>query len=326
MEPPRAPTTRETVTHLAARVRPGRRITGMAAVLLPFDARGGVDWKSFEQVLGRTVEAGLRPAVNMDTGYVQLLDAETRRRVLETAQQIATAGFVAGAEVADAPGAAYDAKRYQDEIERIERHGGLPIVFPSYGLSALAPDAWVEAHRALGAQCDGVLAFELGEMFVPYGKIQPLEAYRGLVETARCRGAKHSSLTRALEWERLAVRDRVRPEFLLLTGNDLAIDLVMYGSDYLLGLASFAPDLFAQRDALWAAEDPAFYELNDGLQALGAFAFRAPVPAYKHDAAMFLHARGWIAHPATHPRAAVRPDADRAVLAAFADRLGVLGA
>jgi hypothetical protein len=49
-------------------------------------------------------------------------------------------------------------------------------------------------------------------------------------------GLKHSSLRRDLEWERLEVRDRVRPGFRLMTGNDLAIDLVVHGSDYLLGL------------------------------------------------------------------------------------------
>jgi hypothetical protein len=40
---------------------------------------------------------------------------------------------------------------------------------------------------------------------------------------------------------------------------------------------------------------------------------------------MFLCARGWIAHPAPHPRAPTRPEADRAVLAALAARLGVSG-
>ena len=30
------------------------------------------------------------------------------------------------------------------------------------------------------------------------------------------------------------------------------------------------------------------------LQYLGFFAFRAPVPAYKHAAAMFLKLRGWV--------------------------------
>jgi hypothetical protein len=88
----------------------------------------------------------------------------------------------------------------------------------------------------------------------------------------------------------------------------------MYGSDYLLGLATFAPEAFAARDRAWAKGDPAFFAWNDVLQALGCFAFREPVPAYKHDAAIFLHLRGWIESGETHPRAPRRPDADREVL------------
>jgi dihydrodipicolinate synthase/N-acetylneuraminate lyase len=129
-----------------------------------------------------------------------------------------------------------------------------------------------------------------------------------------CIGAKHSSLDRNLEWQRLELRDRVRPDFRVFTGNDLAIDMVMYGSDYLLGLATFAPELFDQRDACWANGDPAFYELNDRLQFLGAFAFRDPVPAYKHSAAQFLHLRGWINSRAPHPLCPRRPESDVEVL------------
>ena len=86
-------------------------------------------------------------------------------------------------------------------------------------------------------------------MFVPYGRIVSLDAYRGLLDIPPCIGAKHSSLSRQAEWERLALRDEVRPDFQVLTGNDLAIDMVMYGSDYLLGLSTFAPEAFARRDA-----------------------------------------------------------------------------
>src|SRR5262249_61342539 len=137
----------------------------------------------------------------------------------------------------------------------------------------------------------------------------------------QCIGAKHSSLRRDLEWQRLALRDAVRPDFQVFTGNDLAIDMVMYGSDYLLGLSTFAPDLFARRDAYWAAGDPAFYELNDVLQFLGFLAFRTPVPAYKHSAAMFLHLRGWVGSDATHPRSPTRPASDRVILAEIARHL-----
>src|SRR5437763_424945 len=109
-------------------------------------------------------------------------------------------------------------------------------------------------------------------------------------------------------------RHAARPVFPVVPGNDLAIDMVMYGSDYLLGLSTFAPDLFAKRDAYWAVGDPAFHELNDVLQYLGFFAFRNPVPAYKHSAAMFLHLRGWTRSDAAHPLSPTRPTSDRDVL------------
>jgi hypothetical protein len=124
-------------------------------------------------------------------------------------------------------------------------------------------------------------------------------------------GLKHSSLDRVAEWARLDLRDRHRPGFQIYTGNDLAIDMVQYGSDYLLGLSTFAPDLFAERDRLWADRDPRFYELNDALQHLGNVAFRPPVPAYRHSAAVFLRLRGWIDSDAT-PNGVPRRDADEA--------------
>src|SRR5713101_2329957 len=79
------------------------------------------------------------------------------------------------------------------------------------------------------------------------------------------------------------------------------------GSDYLLGLATFAPDVFARRDQMWERGDTAFYQLNDLLQTLGHFAFRPPIPAYKHSAAQFLKLRGCINSDATHPRSPRRP-------------------
>ena len=136
-------------------------------------------------------------------------------------------------------------------------------------------------------------------------------------------GFQEQKLDREPEWRRLMLRDRVRPDFHVYTGNDLAIDMVMYGSDYLLGLSTFAPDLFARRDALWAAGDAAFYELNDVLQYLGFFAFRRPVPAYKHTAAMFLRLRGWTATDRTHPDSPKRTASDVEVLRDIGRQLGV---
>jgi dihydrodipicolinate synthase/N-acetylneuraminate lyase len=310
--------------HPATLLRRGRTITGMSAVLLPIEAGGRIDWPSFEALLERTVEAGLVPAVNMDTGYVQLLDEGERLAVLDATRAVAGESFVAGAHVADAPGEAWDRDATVRAMEPIETRGGLPVVFPSNGLTAFDGADWAGAHARLGETSDRFLAFELGPMFVPYGRIYDLDAYRALLDVPQCVGAKHSSLSRQLEWDRIALRDAHRPDFRVLTGNDLAIDMVMYGSDYLLGLSAFAPEAFAKRDALWEQDDPAFHEWNDLLQYLGFFAFRDPVPAYKHDAAIFLHLRGRIASPAPHPDAPGRPDGDREVLAEIVARLDAL--
>ena len=293
----------------------------MSAVLLPYTSDGDIDWAAFEAHVGRTSEAGLLPAVNMDTGYVQLLDDAARTQVLDITEKVTAGAFAAGAFVSDAAGAAFDLDAYLVAAEAVATRGGTPVVFPSFGLGGLDEPAWVDAHARIGSRVDRFIGFELGAMFVPYGRIVSLEAYRGLLDIPQCIGAKHSSLSRELEWDRLELRDGVRPEFLVLTGNDLAIDMVMYGSDYLLGISTFAPDAFAERDHLWADGDARFFELNDLLQYLGHFAFRAPVPAYRHDAAMFLELRGWASSDATPAGAPRRPASDREVLGDIAERL-----
>ena len=307
---------------ISTRVRPRRTIRGMSAVLVPYTA-DGADWAAVEAHVARTHEAGLTPAVNMDTGYVQLLGESDRERVLDLAATVTGGEFVAGAYVADATGDTFDLDAYERAACAIAERGGTPVIFPSHGLNELDDDGWVEAHRAIATHLDRFIGFELGAMFVPYGRIVSLDAYRALVQIPQCIGAKHSSLSRELEWDRLAVRDELRPYFKVFTGNDLAIDMVMYGSDYLLGLSTFAPDVFAKRDAAWLAGDPAFYELNDLLQYLGFLAFRPPVPAYKHSAAMFLKLRGWIGCDDTHPKSPKRPDTDREILADIVKRLPV---
>ena len=293
----------------------------MSAILLPYTAPGQIDWPAFRAHVERTRAAGLTPAVNMDTGYVNLIDASTRQSVLEETRAVLSGEpFVAGAFIADQPGARFDAPAYRSQIEPIERLGGTPILFQSFGLSALPAAEVVDAYRALARDCARFLAFELGPMFAPFGRIYDLATYAAIMDIPQCVGAKHSSLNREAEWRRLQLRNQRRPDFLVLTGNDLAIDMVMYGSDYLLGLSTFAPDLFARRDAMWRSGDAGFHELNDLLQYLGCFAFRAPVPAYKHSAAQFLKLRGWIDCDATHPLSPPRPPSDLPILADIWDR------
>jgi hypothetical protein len=110
---------------------------------------------------------------------------------------------------------------------------------------------------------------------------------------------------------------------MVLTGNDLAIDMVWYGSDYLLGLATFAPECFALRDRWWHEGDARALSLNDTLQYLGSFAFRAPVPAYKHSAAQFLKLRGMVATDLAYPNSPCRPESDVLILQEIADRLAM---
>jgi dihydrodipicolinate synthase/N-acetylneuraminate lyase len=302
-------------------LRPRRAITGMSAILLPFTPSGDIDWAGFDSHLLRTANVGLTPAVNMDTGYVNLLDDATKRAVLDrTRSVLGGRAFVAGAFVGDGPGSPFAEQAYREAMDEIQARGGTPVIFQSYGLTSLPDAALVAAYDSLG-RGGPFIGFELGTMFAPFGKIYSLETYAGLMGVKSCLGAKHSSLSRQQEWARLALRDRTRPDFRVFTGNDLAIDMVMYGSDYLLGLSTFAPAEFAKRDAYWQAGDARFHELNDVLQYLGFLAFRAPVPAYKHSAAMFQKLRGWIGHDATHPRSPTRPDSDRDILAGIAGML-----
>jgi dihydrodipicolinate synthase/N-acetylneuraminate lyase len=306
-------------------LRPRRKITGMSAILLPFTAAGDIDWAGFAAHVERTAAFGLTPAVNMDTGFGNLLDDATKTEVLARTREVLDAGtFVAGAFVGDRPGDRFNRDAYVRQIEPIVAHGGTPVIFQSYGLTAQDDSKLIESYAALGRACDRFIGFELGTMFAPFGKIYSLDAYRGLLGIKQCIGAKHSSLERELEWQRLQLRDELRPEFHVFTGNDLAIDMVMYGSDYLLGLSTFAPDIFALRDRCWEKGDSAFFEINDVLQYLGFLAFRSPVPAYKHSAAMFLKLRGWIDCDDTHPQSPNRPDSDRDILRDIGRELGII--
>lgn len=317
--------TEKTSTHPVAMIKTHRKITGISAILLPFNEDGSIDWDSFDAHISRTWEVGLKPAVNMDTGYVNLIDEATRREVLKRTHAIVGDGnYVAGAFTADQPGANFNLDAYKSAIDLIHEYNGIPAIFQTFGLTSQEPQAIVDSYVAIGEHAPQFIAFELGKMFAPFGQIYDLEVYKGLLGIPQCIGAKHSSLSRELEWQRLQLRDETRPDFRVMTGNDLAIDMVMYGSDYLLGLSTFAPDLFAKRDAMWEAGDPEFYELNDILQYLGFLVFRSPVPAYKHSAAQFLKLRGWIKTNKTHPNSPSRPDSDIEILRDIADRLGIL--
>jgi dihydrodipicolinate synthase/N-acetylneuraminate lyase len=307
----------------ATLVRPCRTIRGMSAILLPFTSDRRIDWDGFAAHVARTAAAGITPAVNMDTGYVQLIDDSTRQQALRIARDTLGPGgeLVAGACVVDGPAAAFDEAAYGWQFEMIAAVGGLPVIFPSFGLTAGCDADMLSRYRQLARRVESFIGFELSTEFVPSGRVLAIDAYAEMLQIANCIGAKHSSLSRRLEWERLALRNRVRPGFHVFTGNDLAIDMVRYGSDWLLGLSTAAPEAFARRDQWWAAGDSRFDELDDALQSLGDFAFRRPVPAYKHSMAQSLHLKGLIAGDEPHPDSPRRPDSDREIIGTILDRI-----
>ena len=306
-------------------IRPRRKVTGISAVLLPFAESGDIDWDAFECHVARTIEAGLTPAVNMDTGYVNFLDHATQDEVLHRTRGIlGSRSFIAGAFVADCEGDSFQRDAYLERMDVIQDSGGTPIVFQSFGLTRQSGPTIVESYEQLAQGSDRFIAFELTTDLASFGAIYEIETFAELMSIRQCVGVKHSSFHREPEWERLHLRNSKRPDFVVFTGNDFAIDMVMYGSDYLLGLSAFAPDLFARRDEYWANGDSRFHELNDQLQYLGRFAFRSPSSAYKHSAAQFLKLRGWINSNRTHPLSSHRPESDVEILREIGQRLDVI--
>lgn len=304
------------------RPRRHRKVHGIAAALLPFESDGRVAVDSFQKHLLATHRAGLENAVNMDTGYVNFLSDAEKTCVLQWTREALgeDVPFVAGAYIEGQIGGITELYRMQMDV--IVGFGGTPILFQTSQLQGKSAKEKAEIYRETCRGYPGVLAFELGQMFAPSGEIFDSETILRLMEIPEILGIKHSSLDRLVELERLALRDVQRPDFDIYSGNDLGINMVEYGSDYLLGLATFAPEKFAERDLLWETADPRYFAVSDSLQHLGSVAFRDPVPAYKHSAAIFLHLTGRIPSDRTHPRNPRRPVWEVELLRECMRRLG----
>lgn len=316
-------TQRPTIDTLITRKKLRRKVEGIAAALLPFEASGKIAVEAFQQHLIRTHRAGLLNAVNMDTGYANLLTSAERSQVLRWTRGALgpNVPFVAGAFIEDQTGD--PVALYRLQIDAIIAAGGTPILFQTRQLRGKSPAEKADIYKAI---CDGhlhLLAFELSPRFAPNGEIFDSETFLRLLDIPQIKGMKHSSLDRMLELERLVVRDARRPDFRIYTGNDLGIDMIEYGSDYLLGLATFAPEKFAERDRLWESGDATYYALSDALQYLGNVAFRDPIPAYKHSAAIFLHETGRMPTDLTHRASPRREECERGILRDCALRLGL---
>ena len=302
-----------------------RKIQGIAAALLPYQSNGSVAVEAFKQHLIATHQAGLMNAVNMDTGYVNYLSEPEKRDALRwTGEALGKdVRFVAGAYIENQTGDIV--ALYRQQMDSIVQAGGIPIMFQTARLHGLPSKEKAAIYQAACQGYPQVLAFELGTMFASNGEIFDEDTVRRLMDIPEIKGMKHSSLDRFVELKRLALRDEQRPEFRIYTGNDLGINMIEYGSDYLLGLATFAPEKFAERDRLWEAGDPAYYALSDALQYLGNVAFRELVPAYKHSAAVFLHLVGRIPSDLTHSKNPKRPAWEGEILRDCARRLGYCG-
>ncbi len=306
---------------MEARRKFGRKIQGMAAALLPYERDGRLAVEAFQKNLVSTQRVGLTNAVNMDTGYANLISDNEKRDVLKWTREALGNGvpFVAGAYIENEAGDAVPI--YRRQMDEIVKAGGTPILFQSARLHGKSPAETAAVYQEICRGYENVLGFELGRMFAPNGEIFADETVRRLMDIPELKGMKHSSLDRLIELKRLELRDTQRPDFRIYTGNDLGINMIEYGSDYLLGLATFAPEKFAERDRLWESGDPAYFALSDDLQYLGNVAFRDPVPAYKHSAAVFLHLTGKIPSDLTHAKSPKRPEWEVEILRDCARRL-----
>lgn len=314
-----------TVDEMLRHQQPRRTVQGIAAALLPYERDGRIATDAFAKLLISTHRAGLMNAVNMDTGYVNYLTNAEKRDVLDWTRQALGKGvpFVAGAYIENHTGHDIVAL-YRAEIDAIVRFDAIPILFQTARLQGESSEKIAKTYTEIVRGYPHVLAFELGPMFAANGQIYEIETIRRLMDIPELKGMKHSSLNRLAELQRLMLRDKQRSDFRIYTGNDLGINMIEYGSDYLLGLAAFAPEKFAERDRLWKAGDPEYYALSDTLQHLGNIAFRPPVPAYKHSAAVFLNLIGCIPSDRTHPNNPQRPAWESEIMTDCARRLSLL--
>src|SRR5690554_3903655 len=136
-----------TTEGIIGRIQPKRRIDGNSAILLPFKSDGSPDYDGLAAHVRRTVEAGLTPAVNMDTGYTNLLTDEERKTVLKVTQEAVGPGnaFIAGAFIEGKSGD--PAELYKAEIDQVRSYGGSAIIFQCSAMKALSETELVDLYK-----------------------------------------------------------------------------------------------------------------------------------------------------------------------------------
>src|SRR5438445_11041825 len=175
---------------IAERRKLRRKVQGIAAALLPFEADGRIAVEAFQKHLQATQRAGLMNAVNMDTGYVNYLGEAEKLEVLRWTREALgkDAPFVGGAYIEGQDGEVV--ALYRKQLDAIVAHGGIPILFQT---SRLHGKSSAEKAGTYAAVCRGyshVLAFELGPMFATNGEIFDEETVWRLIEIPDIRGMK----------------------------------------------------------------------------------------------------------------------------------------
>ncbi len=311
-----------TTPEVIVKIRPRRQIEGISSVLVSFCEDGSIDFDTLAENILRTADAGLTPAVNMELGYVQRLTPKERRQVLALASDVMVAQpFVCGAYVSDNGDGI---NMYREAMDEITQDGGLPVLFPSKHLSSLDSAGLVATFEALTKDNQPLIAYEVDSSVLPNGRLFTREEFHGIMAIPSVKGIRHKSLSRRMEWERLSMRDYARPDFKIYSGNDLAIDMMMYGSDYFLSVSACCPQAFAMRDRYWKEGDARFYEVNDVLQSLGMFAFRPPFESSRHSVTQMLRIRARVDSDLTAPEEIRRSESDLEILTKISERLDYL--
>lgn len=282
----------------------GREPHIIAALSVPVTEVGEIDFDCFAQDIARTVEFGIEPAVLMDTYQINHCTQEQQRRGLDVTREVmAGRPFTAGVYIEDEVSGndlGDIIRAYQRKIELFEtRYGARPIIFQTAALREADAGTVVRVYREIvKASRGGLKAFELSPVFAPNGWMFPSDSLIEIMADDRWEGVKHSSLNPSMEWALLQKIHRLGKR--LYTGNDYDFASMLFnGSDALLGIATFMPDQFRElANALRDGDRLRFYDLGTRMEFLGRVAFRPPVPAYKHSAAMVKQMRGW--YPTDH--------------------------
>ncbi len=198
------------ISSIVQRQRPGRKVQGIAAALLPFEADGRIAVEAFQNHLRATQRCGLINAVNMDTGYVNYLSEGEKLDVLRWTREALgkDAPFVGGAYIEGQTGDIVEL--YRKQMDATVANGGIPILFQTGRLHGESSSEKASIYAEVCRGYPHVLAFELGQMFAPNGEIFDEETFRRLMDIPEIKGIKHSSLDRLSASARLSHLHRKR--------------------------------------------------------------------------------------------------------------------